>query len=70
MSFPFTWLTKAKELGLLHYLPIAYDENRWVYAFPKGISASETQTLRFWTQVTDSNSYDDMYYSKSVTFNK
>ena len=61
----------AKETIMTYHLPIAGVE-KWIDAFPKGISKIERQTAlsRIWTWVANSISYDDNHYTNQASFQK
>ena len=57
-EFYFTWtdcITKAKVPSLSFYFIHNHKENKWIHAFPKGISIKWTTDLfRLWIQITNS----------------
>ena len=64
-------LTKAKELSLPYYLPIAGGRIIGFIPFPRVLVLCEMQSVssRIWTPVTMSISYDDNHYTTGTSSN-
>ena len=64
-SFWTSCLTKAEEIGLSYYLPIAEGRIIGFIPFPRVLVLCEMQSVwsRIWTHVAMSISYDDNHYT-------
>ena len=60
-------LTKAEEISLPYYLPIAGGRIIEFIPFPMVLWEMQSVSSRFWTRVTVSISYDDNHYTTSTT---
>ena len=76
-EFSFSWtscLTKAEELSLPYYLPIAGGRIIGFIPFPRVLVLCEMQSVssRIWTRVAVSISYDDNHYTTdtSIIYNR
>ena len=63
-----SWLTKAEELSLPYYLPIAGGRIIGFIPFPRVLVLCEMQSVstRIWTRVAVSISYDDYHYTTAL----
>ena len=69
-SFSYTsCLTKAEELSLSYYLPIAGGRITGSIPFPRVLVLCEMQSVssRIWTRVAVSSSYDDNHYTTGTS---
>ena len=64
--------TKAEELSLPYYLPVAGRSIIRFIPFPKVLVLCEMQSVsfRFWTRVAVSISYDDNHYTTGTAIDK